>query len=94
MEIEFTVHVFKNGRMYIAYSPELDLSSCATTQKKAQENLKEAVRLFIEEAEKNGSLQHVLEESGFVRRRRKLEGPRLVTTRLMTMPLEAMHAKD
>jgi hypothetical protein len=55
--------------MYVAYTPELDLSSCATTQTKAQKNLIAAVRLFLEEAEKKGSLAQILEEAGFVRRR-------------------------
>ena len=54
MKIEFTSQWFKEGKMYVAYTPELDLSSCATTQTKAQKNLIEAVRLFLEEAEKEG----------------------------------------
>lgn len=47
--------------MYVAYTPELDLSSCATTQTKAQKNLIDAVRLFLEEAEKKGSLSQILQ---------------------------------
>jgi hypothetical protein len=64
MKIEFTSQVFKEGRMYVAYLLELDLSSCATTQAKAQKNLIEAVRLFLEEAEKKGSLNQILAEAG------------------------------
>ena len=60
MKIEFTTQVFKEGKMYVAYTPELDLSSCATTQTKAQKNLVEAVRLFLEEAEENGSIAQIL----------------------------------
>ena len=61
--IQFTSEVFKEGRMYVAYTPELDLSSCATTEAKAHKNLLEAVRLFLEEAEKKGSLDDVLGEA-------------------------------
>ena len=68
MTIEFRSHVFKEGKMYVAYTPELDLSSCATTQTKAQKNLIEAVRLFLEEAEKKGSLSQILQQARFVRR--------------------------
>ena len=81
MKIEFTTQVFKEGKMFVAYTPELDLSSCATTQAKAQKNLIEAVRLFLEEAEKKGSLAQILEEAGFVRRKSTLIGPRIEYSR-------------
>jgi hypothetical protein len=64
MKIEFIGQVFQEGRMYVAYTPHLDLSSCATTKTKAQMNLIEAVRLFLEEAEKKGSLFQILERAG------------------------------
>jgi len=93
MNIEFTTQVFKEGKMYVAYTPELDLSSCATTQAKAQKNLIEAVRLFLEEAEKKGSLAQILGEAGFVRRNGTLIGPRLVLSRRVTLPLSLTYAK-
>jgi predicted RNase H-like HicB family nuclease len=72
MKIEFTSQVFKEGRMFVAHTPELDISSCATTKTKALGNLQEAVRIFLEEAEKKGSLQQILKEAGFSRRKRTL----------------------
>ena len=60
MKILLTSQIFREGRMYVAYTPELDLSSCATTESKAQKNLLEAVRLFLEEAEKKDSLDGIL----------------------------------
>jgi len=86
VKIEFTSQVFKEGKMYVAHTPELDLSSCATTQTKAQKNLIEAVRLFLEEAEKKGSLHQILAEAGFVRRNNRLVGPRFVLTQRVTLP--------
>jgi hypothetical protein len=56
MKIQLTGKVFHEGKMYVAYTPELDLSSCAPTQTKAEKNLIEAVPLFLEEAEKKRSL--------------------------------------
>ena len=93
MNIEFTTNVFKEGKMYVAYAAELDLSSCATTQNKAQRNLLEAVRLFLEEAERKGSLSRILQEAGFVRRKSTLIGPKLVLSRRVTLPLAPTHAK-
>ena len=57
MQIYFTTQIFKEGRLYVAHTPELDVSSCGSTKQKAQKNLLEAVRLFLEEAGKMGTLQ-------------------------------------
>ena len=65
MEIQFTTRIFKEGRTYVAHALELDISSCAGSQDKAIRNLKEAVRLFLEEAEKMGTLEQILEEAGY-----------------------------
>lgn len=78
MMIEFTSLIFKEGTMFVAYTPELDLASCATTQIKVKKNLIEAVRLFLEEAAKKGSLRQILKEEGFVRRNSTFIGPRIV----------------
>jgi predicted RNase H-like HicB family nuclease len=52
MDIQFTGRVFKEGRTFVAHALELDVSSCGGTAEKATKNLKEAVRLFLEECEK------------------------------------------
>jgi predicted RNase H-like HicB family nuclease len=44
----------------------LDVSSCGRTKEKAFANLKEAVRLFLEEAEKMGTLAARGEKSTFL----------------------------
>ena len=62
MKIQFASQIFREGKMYVAYSPKLDVSSCTTTKVKAQKNLLEAVRLFLEESEKKGSLNQILKE--------------------------------
>jgi len=44
------------------------LWSCAPTEAKARDNLIEAVRLFLAEAGKMGTLEQLLHESGYVDR--------------------------
>ena len=73
--------------MYVAYAPELDVSSCATTRRKAEANLRQAVRLFIEEAARIGTLNTLLDEAGYVRRNRRLVGPRLVAFQRTVIPV-------
>jgi predicted RNase H-like HicB family nuclease len=93
MDIQFTTRVFKEGRTFVAHAPELDVSSCAGTAEKAVKNLKEAVRLFLEECEKMGTLGQVLKEAGYTKTGRKLHGPKLVSMRQVSLPLPLTHAK-
>jgi predicted RNase H-like HicB family nuclease len=65
MEIQFTTRIFKEGRTDVAHAGELDVSSCGGTKEKALKNVKEAVRLFLEEAEKMGTLKQILEDAGY-----------------------------
>jgi predicted RNase H-like HicB family nuclease len=93
MEIQFTTQIFKEGRSYVAHTQELDVSSCGGTKEKALANLKEAVRLFLEEADKLGTLDQILEEAGFLKRRNRLEGPKFIGTQKVSLPLRPVHAK-
>lgn len=93
MDIEFTTQIFKEGRAYVAHTRELDLSSCGGTPQRALRNLTEAVRLFLDEAEKMGTLEQILEEAGYLKRNRKLKGPMLVATKRVSMPLPLEHAQ-
>lgn len=65
MQIEFDIIVFKEDTSYVAYCPELDVSSCGNTIEHAKEMLKTAIRLFLEEGEKMGTLEEILEEANY-----------------------------
>jgi len=52
LQLDFDMIVFREGASFVAYCPKLDLSSCGRDVDEARRNLKTAVRLFIEEAEK------------------------------------------
>lgn len=92
MEIQFTTRIFKEGRTFVAPALELDVSSCGGSREKAQRKLKEAVRLFLEEAELMGTLQHILEEAGYSRVKSKIASPKFVSVERVTIPLPLMHA--
>jgi predicted RNase H-like HicB family nuclease len=63
--IAFDMMVFKEGKTFVSYCPELDVSSCGDDVDQARTNLKTAVRLFLEEAEKMGTLSEILTEAGY-----------------------------
>jgi len=93
MQIEFTTRIFKEGRAFVAHALELDVASCGGTQEKALSNLKEAVRLFLEEAEKMGTLDQILKQAGYTKSRQKLASTKSISVRRVTLPLPLTHAK-
>jgi len=85
-QIEFDGLVFKEGETFIAYCPKLDVSSCGNTIDEARKNLKTAVRLFLEEADKMGTFEDILKESGYERTDvNRWMTPRLIATELMSV---------
>ena len=67
MKISLRIEIFKEGDTYVALSPELNVSSFGETIEDAKRSLKEALEAFIEECERMGTLEAILEESGFSR---------------------------
>ena len=84
--IDFDAIIFQEGKSYVAYCPELDVSSCGHDVEEARRNLKTAVRLFVEGAEKLGALDDILREAGYQRNAEgKWESPRIVATEVMSL---------
>jgi len=77
-DIAYTVHTFKEGGMYVAYVPELDISSCGATNDEARKNIREAVQGFLETSTDMGSLGWILEEAGYKRKGSTWEAPEFV----------------
>jgi len=80
MEINFTTQVWKEGKTYVSYAKELEVCSCGRTIKEAKKNLIEAVECFLETAEEMGTLDQILEEAGFVKKRKIWKAPDIVST--------------
>ena len=64
-KIIISEQIWKEGNMYTAYCPELDVGSCGETVAKAQKNLREALEIFIDETARMGTLEEILEEAGY-----------------------------
>ena len=73
--LTFTQQLIKEGDVIVAYCPELDVSSCGATPEQARDNLRTAVRLFMEEAAKLGTLADILAEAGYDLTRNVLASP-------------------
>jgi predicted RNase H-like HicB family nuclease len=77
-DIAYTVHTFKEGATFIAYVPELDLSSCGATNDEARKNIRDAVQGFLEASADMGTLQAILEEAGYSRKNGEWVAPEFV----------------
>ncbi len=58
---DYTVVVWKERDAYVSKCPELGVASCGDSITEATENLKEAVELYLENAESLGILDDVEE---------------------------------
>ena len=63
--ITFRMEIFKEGNQYVSLCPELNVSSFGDTEKEAESALREAISLFMEQCEEEGTLEEVLIEAGF-----------------------------
>jgi predicted RNase H-like HicB family nuclease len=67
MNISVRIEIFKEGDVYVALSPELNVSSFGETIEDAKKSVREAIEAFVEECERMGTLEEVLEESGLIK---------------------------
>jgi predicted RNase H-like HicB family nuclease len=63
--LSFTEQLLREGETIVAYCPELDVSSCGASEAEARANLRTALRLFLEEAARMGTLADILAEAGY-----------------------------
>ena len=77
-DIDYTVHTFKEAGTYVAYVPELDLSSCGATNDDARRNIMDAVQGFLETSADMGTLVQVLQEAGYERKGESWKAPEFV----------------
>ena len=67
MTLEYRSEVFEQDGQYVAICPELNVSSFDDTPESAEASLQEALTAFLEGCEALGTLDEVLEESGFTK---------------------------
>lgn len=65
MNLEYTVHIWKEGDQFVAHAMPLDVMSSGQTPEEAKKALDEAVHLFLIVAADTGTLEEVLQEAGY-----------------------------
>jgi len=84
-DISFTVHTIKEGKTFISYVAELNISSCGATEDQARKNIQDAVRGFLETGAEMGTLAEVLQEAGYERHGETWRAPEFVSLAHLTM---------
>lgn len=79
LNIPITIKIIEdyssNDAPFVAYSPELDISSCGPTIEKAKNMLRKAITITLKEVEKDGTLEDYLELVGYRKQGKKLKAP-------------------
>ena len=84
--LSFTVHIFREGEMLVAYVPELDLSSCGKDPDEARRNIRDAVQGYLETSRDLGSLEN-LTEAGYRREGNQWRPPEFVALDRLNLTL-------
>lgn len=79
MKISFTTYIWRDDKLFVAYAPEFDVSSCGKNIQEARKNIEEAVELFLDEAKKMGTLGQILEEAGFEKKQNRWDPPQFIS---------------
>ena len=67
IKVPYTSQLFEEDGQVVALSAELNISSFGDTAEEALAALQEAVTLFLEECQRMGTLEALLEEAGYHR---------------------------
>jgi predicted Rossmann-fold nucleotide-binding protein len=73
------VMFLREGKQFVAYTPVLDLSAAGNTFKQAQKHFAEAVTILVEECQRMGTLEEVLEELGWKKRKEEWMPPVVIS---------------
>jgi len=63
--LKITIEFWKEGNLYIARSPELDMAAQGNSLEEAKANLREVIEIQLEEMRELGTLDEFLLEAGY-----------------------------
>ena len=88
------VHFLKEGDMFVAYAPTLDLSTCGSSFEEASDNFDEALDILFEECSKNGTLESMLYSCGWTHEKKMKSldwvPPQMIGTQMMPFKVRSL----
>ena len=83
------VLITKQNKRFVAYTPALDISTSATTQKQVKKRFAELVNVFLEEIIEAKTVDDVLSELGWTKAQKKWIPPRVVSSQSIGLRVPA-----
>lgn len=65
LQFSIPVSIIKEGKSFVAYTPALDISTCAASIVEAKRQFAELIEIFFEELDQQGTTTEVLESLGW-----------------------------
>ncbi len=92
LELNFTLPVLitKQNKRFVAYTPALDLSTSAKTEKEVKARFIEMAVLFLEEIVQAKTVDDVLSEFGWKKVQKKWSPPEIVSSNFMGIKIPAI----
>lgn len=87
IEFNLPVSILKEGSVFVAYSPALDISTVGNSFEEAQRRFEEAVEIFFEEIVENKTLEAALSELGWQRENERMIPPIVVSNQMKSFTL-------
>ena len=75
LAIGYTTQIWRESDQFIAHTMPLDVASSGGSPEEARQALDEAVHLFLSTAADHGTLDQVLEDSGYVQTGHSWQSP-------------------
>lgn len=91
-QLSFTLPVIitKQNKRFVAYTPSLDLSTSAKTEKEVKKRFVEVVVVFLEEIVESNTVDDVLSEFGWKKVQKKWSPPKIVSSNFMGIKIPAI----
>ena len=90
-QFNLPVSILREGNIFVAYTPALDLSTSGNTLEEAQKNFVEAVNIFFEELIEMGTIDDVLTELGWQKNNNTFFPPIVVANQTESFSIPISH---
>ena len=91
VKFSLPVSFLREGDLFVAYTPALDLSTAGSSFEEAQKNFEEAVNIFFQELIEMGTLKDVLTELGWQKQNNSFVPPVVVSNQTQTFSIPALN---
>lgn len=90
VQLKLSVQITKQGKRFIAWTPDLDLSTSGRTLVEAKKRFAEAVHIFVEELIEAGTVDDVLSSLGWTKSQRAWMPPKVIKEQTLNVTVPAM----